>query len=325
MGIGKLLYNPDERIWFNIKKDGYGTPPDNFLPERPILEPAKLNKDVVNRLIPFGYKYEDTIQAFSDPRPHPIKNTYYLLCEMLQREEKRRREDRRKNAFKTTDTSVSTSSLYSIDEDSPIKQPPSISPVSEQSKKEQYKAFGSMPNALDQVPNSRRTSTPAGILSSFIKNTSNSAKKQQPQMSETVEEPQPSPPAIDEAQRRASMSVISQPAPSTPTGGKPDEIREVHGWFFNVATTSRKSRDEIISEIKRVLAMNNLAPRMTNGPNIVTCIDLNPDSGSNQLEFEIEICKVPNLSLLGLHFRRVNGSLWQYKKICGKLLSQMNL
>ena len=317
------------------------------MPERPVLEPSKLNKDIVNRLVPFGFKYEDTIQAFSDNKLHPIKNTYYLLCEMLQREEKKRREDRRKNAFKMmmgkdsggNENSQSVSSLYSIDElNSPDStQPRQLQPLSSNGtdssspKKEQFKAFGSMPNALDQASNPRRTSTPANILSAFMKNSAQpngSSKQSEPSSPSSAQE---SSSISEEAQRRASTSLIPRSSTTTansnsPGGvGKGDDIREVHGWFFNVATTSKKPRDEIIAEIKRVVVENGLAPRMMNGPNIVTCLDLNPDSASNQLEFEIEVCKVPNLALLGLHFRRINGSLWQYKKICGKLLSQMSL
>lgn len=235
------------------------------------------------------------------------------------------------------ENSQSVSSLYSIDElNSPDStqprqlQPLSIASDSSSPKKEQFKAFGSMPNALDQASNPRRTSTPANILSAFMKNSAQpnangSSKQSEPSSPSSTQE---SSSVSDEAQRRASTSLIPRSSATTANSnspGKGDDIREVHGWFFNVATTSKKPRDEIIAEIKRVVADNGLAPRMMNGPNIVTCLDLNPDSASNQLEFEIEVCKVPNLALLGLHFRRINGSLWQYKKICGKLLSQMSL
>jgi len=45
----------------------------------------------------------------------------------------------------------------------------------------------------------------------------------------------------------------------------------------------------------------------------------------NSVAFEIEICKVTKLSLLGLHLKRVRGNIWTYKKICNKLLTQMAL
>jgi hypothetical protein len=41
--------------------------------------------------------------------------------------------------------------------------------------------------------------------------------------------------------------------------------------------------------------------------------------------FQIEICKVPKLNLHGLYFKRLNGSMWSYKKVCGRLLPYFKL
>ncbi|ORZ38998.1 kinase-like domain-containing protein, partial [Catenaria anguillulae PL171] len=100
-------------------------------------------------------------------------------------------------------------------------------------------------------------------------------------------------------------------------GGSADSARTVSSWFLNVNTTSAKPPLEIIAEVKRVLAENR--------------VDFGHDGGFivecrlADLVFEIEICKVPRLSLFGLHFKRISGGIWAYKKLCNKLLSQMNL
>lgn len=40
--------------------------------------------------------------------------------------------------------------------------------------------------------------------------------------------------------------------------------------------------------------------------------------------FEIEICRVTRLNLHGLLFKRLQGSIWSYKKVCGDLLPKIN-
>lgn len=45
-----------------------------------------------------------------------------------------------------------------------------------------------------------------------------------------------------------------------------------------------------------------------------------------RVKFEIEICRVGGMEmLLGLSFRRIEGSVWAYKELCQKLLSKMKL
>ncbi|KAJ3092186.1 MAP/microtubule affinity-regulating kinase 4 [Quaeritorhiza haematococci] len=90
--------------WVN---EGYDAPPPNYLPERPIItEPSQLNKEIVNRLLAFGYKMEEIAKAFEChteadmieyAKPNPIRATYFLLSEMIQREETRLRNERKRS------------------------------------------------------------------------------------------------------------------------------------------------------------------------------------------------------------------------------------
>jgi MAP/microtubule affinity-regulating kinase len=84
--------------WVN---EGYGSPPPNYVPERPVIKnPKVLSKEIVGRLQAFGYKTEDIEKSFGPEadysRPDPIRATYFLLIEMLQREELKLRNERRK-------------------------------------------------------------------------------------------------------------------------------------------------------------------------------------------------------------------------------------
>ncbi|KAI9184321.1 hypothetical protein H9P43_003374 [Blastocladiella emersonii ATCC 22665] len=96
-----------------------------------------------------------------------------------------------------------------------------------------------------------------------------------------------------------------------------DSARAVSSWFLNVNTTSAKPPLEIVAEVKRVLTENHVQ-FAHDGGYVVEC-------RASDLVFEIEICKVPRLSLFGLHFKRISGGIWSYKKLCNKLLQQMNL
>jgi hypothetical protein len=41
--------------------------------------------------------------------------------------------------------------------------------------------------------------------------------------------------------------------------------------------------------------------------------------------FQVEVCKVSREDMHGLCFKRLSGGVWSYKKVCGKLLSRLQL
>lgn len=99
--------------WVN---EGYDSPPPSYLPERPIITDASyLSKDILNRLLAFGYKTEEISRAFSpsvdQTKPNAIRATYFLLAEMLQREENKVRADRRSSLNLNRERKDSTGSL----------------------------------------------------------------------------------------------------------------------------------------------------------------------------------------------------------------------
>ncbi|KAJ1557906.1 serine/threonine-protein kinase KIN2 [Nowakowskiella sp. JEL0078] len=84
--------------WVN---QGYSTSPSSYLPERPIIFSEDLSKEIVGRLITFGYSEEEIYKAFGENidlnQPNPIRSQYFLLVEMLQREEAKLRNKQQKN------------------------------------------------------------------------------------------------------------------------------------------------------------------------------------------------------------------------------------
>lgn len=103
--------------------------------------------------------------------------------------------------------------------------------------------------------------------------------------------------------------------------GIPGRIRTLSGWF-SVSTTSSKPPLELIAEITRCLEANELVFEYDGSYSFVCEED---QKKSSVVAFEIEICKVTKMALLGLHLKRVRGSIWAYKKICNKVLANLNL
>lgn len=96
----------------------------------------------------------------------------------------------------------------------------------------------------------------------------------------------------------------------------PEEMRVVNGWFFNVSTTSSKQPYEIMDQIFYTLEIFGVE-YFPNGF-IINC-------KYEKIEFIVEICRVTRLNLFGVNFKRLSGSFWSYKKLCNKLVGQMNV
>jgi len=141
----------------------------------------------------------------------------------------------------------------------------------------------------------------------------------------------------------ATTSISTIQSRRSSLGGKmKEELRAVSGWFLNVSTTSSKAPEEIILEVTRVLNQNAVSYRIEKTFTMICQIDVdtllnemyhatNADADEEHrakkgfLAFQIEVCKVPKMNLHGLNFKRLTGGVWNYKKVCNKLLQQMNI
>eukprot|EP01137_Pigoraptor_chileana_P036195 Opistho-2@31370 len=94
---------------------------------------------------------------------------------------------------------------------------------------------------------------------------------------------------------------------------KPRSLR----FTFSMQTTSAKPAEDIIEEIKRVLGENNVA-FVHPEPYLVEC-------HLDDVQWEMEVCKLPRLSLNGVRLKRISGNSLSYKNICTKIISEIKL
>lgn len=71
--------------WVN---EGFESVPESFVPLRSAISLDKINQDVINMLLSFGYKTDDVTNGLIDKGNNPIKSTYHLIEEMFVREKR---------------------------------------------------------------------------------------------------------------------------------------------------------------------------------------------------------------------------------------------
>eukprot|EP00727_Mastigamoeba_balamuthi_P011737 m51a1_g7186 putative serine threonine-protein kinase mark2 isoform x3 (701) ;mRNA; r:97348-99849 len=125
--------------------------------------------------------------------------------------------------------------------------------------------------------------------------------------------------AVGQAAAAAQGSGAAAQSQALTSHQEPRAVR----FAFSVKTTSARPAVEVLEEVVRVLHetpdLTLDEERSISQPFMFRC-----ESGSG-MQFEIEICRIPRLSLRGLRFHRIAGDSWEYKNLCKEILAKLHL
>ncbi|EGG16965.1 putative protein serine/threonine kinase [Cavenderia fasciculata] len=89
--------------------------------------------------------------------------------------------------------------------------------------------------------------------------------------------------------------------------------------IFKSSTTTTKSPERTIEEVKKCLDQTNLFTKKK-GPYIFICFD--DETG---VKFQIEIVKISAVNLTGVQLKRISGDTWKYKDICTEVVESIHI
>lgn len=85
----------------------------------------------------------------------------------------------------------------------------------------------------------------------------------------------------------------------------------------NVSTTSHHNPDTVLNDLAKALVAKGI-PCQQKG--YILRGKIKDASGFAKLSFELEVCRIPNLNVVGIRRKRLKGDAWCYKKVCEEVL-----
>uniref|UniRef100_A0A8C6TWU3 non-specific serine/threonine protein kinase n=1 Tax=Neogobius melanostomus TaxID=47308 RepID=A0A8C6TWU3_9GOBI len=111
----------------------------------------------------------------------------------------------------------------------------------------------------------------------------------------------------------------SDPAAPKCPETKPRSLR----FTWSMRTTSSMEPAEILREIRKVLDANNCDYEQQESF-LLLCVH-GDARAENLVQWEMEVCKLPRLSLNGVRFKRISGSSMAFKNIASKVSNELKL
>ncbi|KAG5844014.1 hypothetical protein ANANG_G00156970 [Anguilla anguilla] len=116
-------------------------------------------------------------------------------------------------------------------------------------------------------------------------------------------------------------SSLTPPPPHSHLGKdtKPRSLR----FTWSMKTTSSMEPGEMMKEIRKVLDSNSCEYELRERF-MLLCVSGNP-ARDDFVQWEMEVCKLPRLSLNGVRFKRISGTSIAFKNIASKVANELKL
>lgn len=127
----------------------------------------------------------------------------------------------------------------------------------------------------------------------------------------------------DNPVNHSRLSTNSRHVPGDQKGENKDSKPRSLRFTWSMRTTSSMEPCDIMREIRKVLDANNCDYEQQESF-LLLCVH-GDGRAENLVQWEMEVCKLPRLSLNGVRFKRISGSSIAFKNIASKIANELKL